>query len=92
MGLMIYLYATKDDFPLPMLIIGGFLALLIGTVFFVQRMKLFYNDGVWDISVSSAGIKWQSPDEEVDGSLEANGIQNNHKVIAVGLRATIKAG
>lgn len=70
MFLMVFLYIAKDGFPLPMLLIGIFLGLLIGGIFLNQGLRLLKNKGVWEVLVNSNGIIWKSPDETVDGSFQ----------------------
>src|SRR5690606_33558118 len=67
---IIYFYVSRDDFPLPLLVISVFVGLLVGSVFFKDGIKLFNNDGVWKVSVDQNGIVWESPDEEVDSSFK----------------------
>lgn len=67
---IIYFYVSRDDFPLPLLLISVFVGLLVGSVFFKDGIKLFNNDGVWKVSVDQNGIVWESPDEEVDSSFK----------------------
>lgn len=59
MGYISFLYFTKDDFPLPVLLITIFLGFLIGTVFLKQGLKLFKNKGVWEIVINPCGLIWK---------------------------------
>jgi hypothetical protein len=69
---VIFLYTTRENFPLPLLLIALFVGLLVGTVFLRDGIKLFNNNGVWKISVSNNGIYWKSPDEIIDSSFKFN--------------------
>lgn len=80
---VIFLYATREDFPLPLLLIALFVGILVGTVFLKNGIKLFNNDGVWKISVSDDGIEWESPDESIDMSFrfDLNEISSTETIV-----------
>lgn len=69
---IIFLYTTRESFPLPLLLIALFVGLLVGTIFLRDGIKLLNNNGAWKISVDNNGIYWESPDEAIDSSFKFN--------------------